>query len=144
GVLMVESEASELPESVMLEAVMFGWKGFQPVIDAIIDLAEKAAKEPWDIPGEDEGKKELAKKLQDGFGKDFAAAYDLTVKQERQTRLAEIRAAAVEKLAVEGEIEASVIDGLCKQVESDIVRGGLIKTGKRIDGRDTKTVRPIV
>lgn len=144
GVLMVESEASELPENVMLEAVMFGWKGFQPVIDAIIALAEKAAKEPWDMPEEDAAKKELAKKLEEGFGKDFAAAYGLTVKQERQTRLAEIRAAAVEKLTADGDVESSVIEGLCKQVESDIVRGGLIKTGKRIDGRDTKTVRPIV
>lgn len=61
GVLMVESEANELPEDVMLEAVMFGWKGFQPVIDAIIDLAEKAAKEPWDIPEEDAEKKNWRK-----------------------------------------------------------------------------------
>lgn len=144
GVLMVESEASELSEEIMLEAVMFGWKGFQPVIDAIIALAEKAAKEPWDMPEEDTEKKKLAETLEKDFGKDFAAAYGLTVKQERQTRLSEVRAAAVEKLAVEGEIEGAVIEGLCKQVESDIVRGGLIKTGKRIDGRDTKTVRPIV
>jgi polyribonucleotide nucleotidyltransferase len=143
GVLMVESEAHELPEDVMLDAVMFGWQGFQPVIDMIVALAEKAAKEPWDLPEEDTVKKELAKKLQKQFGKEFEDAYKLTVKQERQTRLAEIKTKAVESFAVEGEIEAATIEALCKEVEADIVRGAILKTGKRIDGRDTKTVRQI-
>ena len=144
GVLMVESEAKELPEDVMLGAVMFGWEGFQPVIDAIIALAEKAAKEPWDLPEADPEKEALAVKVKDQFGKDFEEAYGLTVKQDRQNRLAEVRASAVEALSVEGEVEEKTISGLCKSVESDIVRGSVLKTGTRIDGRDTKTVRPIL
>ncbi len=144
GVLMVESEANELSEEIMLGAVMFGWKGFQPVIDAIIALAEKAAKEPWDLPETDPAKEALAAKVQEQFGKDFEDAYGLTVKQERQTRLAEVRASAIEALSVEGEVEEKTISGLCKAVESDIVRGSVLKTGTRIDGRDTKTVRPIL
>ncbi len=143
GVLMVESEANELPEDIMLDAVMFGWKGFQPVIDMIIALAEKAAKEPWDIPEVSDEKVALQKKLQDQFGSDFEGAYGLTVKQERQKRLAEVRDSAVEALSVEGEVDGAMIQGLCKSVESDIVRGSILKTGNRIDGRDTKTVRQI-
>lgn len=144
GVLMVESEANELSEDIMLGAVMFGWEGFQPVIDSIIALAEKCAKDPWDLPEADPAKEALAAKVKDQFGKDFEDAYALTVKQERQTRLAEVRASAVDALSVEGEIEEKTISGLCKDVESDIVRGSVLKTGTRIDGRDTKTVRPIL
>ncbi len=144
GVLMVESQANELPEDVMLDAVMFGWRGFQPVIDAIIKLAEKAAKEPWDIEDNSSSKDELIAKVKDKFAAEFEEAYSLTVKQERQAKLAEVRAKAIEEFVVEGEIEEATIESVCKSVESDIVRSSILKTGTRIDGRDTKTVRPIL
>ena len=146
GVLMVESEAHELPEDVMLKAVMFGWKGFQPIIDEIIALAEKCAKDPWEIPVQTVDKKALAKKIHELTAADFKAAYATKVKQDRVAKLKEAKAKAVAALvpADGGPITAQLIEGLCKEVEADIVRGSILDTGKRIDDRDTKTVRPIL
>src|SRR3990172_6716711 len=99
GVLMVESEAEELPEDVMLQAVMFGWPGFQPVIDMIIDLAEKCAKEPWAVPALAFDKKDLERKIRDLVTADFKAAYQIRGKQERVGKLGAARAKAVEACA---------------------------------------------
>jgi len=148
GVLMVESEAQELPEDLMLEAVMFGWRGFQPVIEAIIDFAEQCAKEPWELEKPAYDYDALKKQVKDLVGDDFKAAYATTVKQERVAKLNDARTKAVEALLPkDGEdspITEQLIGSLCKEVEADIVRGGILDTGLRIDGRDTKTVRPIL
>ncbi|MFD1624620.1 polyribonucleotide nucleotidyltransferase [Azospirillum griseum] len=142
GVLMVESEAKELTEEVMLGAVMFGHSGFQPVIDAIIELAELAAKDPWDMPEPAYDRKALKARLRDTVGADVEAAYTETVKQVRYEKVGAAKAKALETLA--GEYEAQQIATEFKDLEADILRGAVLKTGRRIDGRDTKTVRPIV
>lgn len=145
GVLMVESEASELSEDKMLEAVMFGWKGFQPMIDTIIAFAEKCAKDPWEIPAPAFDKKGLQAQLRDLVAADFKTAYSSKVKQERVAKIKEAKAKAVAALAQsEGPVTAQLIEGLCKEVEADFVRGSILDTGNRIDGRDTKTIRPIL
>ena len=147
GVLMVESEAHELPEEVMLNAVMFGWREFQPIINGIISFAEQCAKEPWDIPADGFDKKALAKKLHDLVAADFRQAYTIQLKQQRQNRLDEIRTKAVDALASKEDgnpVTAQVIASLCKEIESDVLRGDVLNTGKRIDGRTTKNIRNIV
>ncbi len=143
GVLMVESEASELSEDVMLDAVMFGWKGCQTVIDNIIKLAEKAAKDPWDLPAKDESKDALLKKISKEMGKTFEKAYSIKVKQDRQTALAEARAEAAAKYADGETVNEQMVGSICKEIESDILRGAVLKSGDRIDGRSTTDVRDI-
>jgi polyribonucleotide nucleotidyltransferase len=143
GVLMVESEAKELTEEVMLGAVMFGHKEFQPVIQAIIDLAELAAKEAWTLPPPAYDKAAVKARIKDVVGADVAAAYTITVKQQRYEAIGSAKAKALETLAAEG-IEPSAIAAEFKEVESDILRGSVIKTKKRIDGRSTTDIRPIV
>ena len=141
GVLMVESEAQELSEEIMLGAVNYGHEAMRPVIDAIIELAESCAKEPRALPEEPSETGEI-KAVIDGFDDQFAAAYKLADKTERQAALGEVRTAVKEKL---GENYDQVLVGsLIKSKEADIVRGSILKTGQRIDGRDTKTVRQIV
>jgi len=144
AVLMVESEAKELSEEVMLGAVMFGHESFQPIIDAIIRLAEHAAKEPWDIA--EKAPSEFDAKVKKIAEKDLKKAYQIAAKTERQTKVAEVKAKVLEELvtpetdpAVAGEIA-----GVFKSLEKTVVRGNILKTSKRIDGRDLKTVRPIV
>ncbi len=141
GVLMVESEASELSEEVMLGAVMFGHQAYRTVIDAIIELAEVCAKEPWDLPEvEDTG--ELRSRLHEMVEADLRAAYGERVKQARVERIAEVRANALEVLEEEGN-DPILAKAEFKALEKKIVRGNILDTGIRIDGRDTKTVRPI-
>ncbi len=145
GVLMVESEAKELSEDIMLTAVMEGWKSFQPVIDGIIELAEMCAKEPWDVPVTPEPVEKMEKELKAKYADDVAKAYSIQDKLERQNAIDEIRTAAKEAFAdEENGIDDAVISGKFKSLEADVVRGQILKTGKRIDERDTKTVRPIV
>jgi len=142
GVLMVESEAKELSEEVMLGAVLFGHEQMQPVIDAIIELAEGCAKEPWDLPEPapelaaiDARVKELAEApLRDAYGE--------TVKQARVEKIAAAKSATLDAIAEEG-LNVALAGGPLKNLEKDIVRGAILETGQRIDGRDTKTVRPI-
>jgi len=147
GVLMVESEASELSEQQMLEAVMFGHRGFQPVIDAIIDLAEACAKEPMELPEAPAGLDEIAKRISDVAADDLRTAYGIKVKSDRQAKLAEVKKAAAEKLqaddSIDQELLAQVMGDVLKGLEKDIVRNDILDTGVRIDSRDTKTVRPI-
>ena len=141
GVLMVESEAKELSEDVMLGAVNFGHESIKPVIDAIIDLAESCAKEPRVLPEEPAETAEI-KSVLAGFTDQFEAAYKIADKSHRQVALTEVRTAAREKL--DDDYEAVLVGGLVKALEADVVRGAILKTGIRIDGRDTKTVRQIV
>src|SRR5882724_2604506 len=142
GVLMVESEAKELSEDVMLGAVTFGFEQFQPVIRAIIDLAETCAKEPWDMPAPASESEAVAKRLAEVAQSDLSAAYAETAKQARTVKVAAVKAKAVELLTAEG-LPPDLIGKKFKSLEQNIVRGNILATGKRIDGRDTKTVRPI-
>ena len=141
GVLMVESEASELSEEIMLGAVDFGHKEMGSVIKAIIDLAEVAAKEPRPLPEEPKEKKEYLKLIKP-FQKKFEKAYKEMDKSKRSKMLTETRNEIVLSLGDNPNITLAA--SLTKEVEADIVRGSILKTKKRIDGRDTKTVRPIV
>jgi polyribonucleotide nucleotidyltransferase len=142
GVLMVESEAKELPEDVMLGAVMFGHKHFQPVIQAIIELAEVAAKEPWQPPAKSEKYENIKAQLKAGWWDDIASAYAEVSKQARSNKLDAAKNRIMEVFTDPN--DAAVALKLFKDLEKDIVRSAILKTGKRIDGRDTKTVRPIV
>ncbi len=143
GVLMIESEAHELSEKQMLDAVVLGQESYKTVIEAIISLAKKAAKEPWDLKEKDEEIKSLPFKIDKDFGKEFLDAYKITEKQKRSEKLSSLRNEISEKFISETLSPVLVSDAI-KNVEKDIVRGELINTGNRIDGRDTKTVRPIV
>ncbi len=143
GVLMIESEAHELSEKQMLDAVVIGQENYKTVIEAIISLAKKAAKEPWELIEKDEKIKNLPSKINEDFGKDFVDAYKITEKQKRSEKLSSLRNEISEKFVSETLSQVLVSDAI-KNVEKDIVRGELINTGNRIDGRDTKTVRPIV
>jgi polyribonucleotide nucleotidyltransferase len=145
GVLMVESEAQELTEEIMLGAVMEGWNGFQPVINTIIELAEMAAKDPWDLPEEDPTIKRLADDLKSKYEDDVRKAYSNTDKGERYAAKDAVKEKAMSEFVDEDNgITKEVVAAQFKKLEADVVRGNIIKTGKRIDGRDTKTVRPIV
>ena len=145
AVMMVESEAKELSEDVMLGAVMFAHKASQQVIDAIIDLAEQAAKEPWELKVQADSSAVKAK-LKKLIGKDLEAAYKLTDKQARQTAINDARAKARDGMAdlKDSDPQAYLASlKLVKKLEADIVRTAILKTGRRIDGRNTTTVRPI-
>ncbi len=143
GVLMVESEARELSEEIMLGAVTFGHAAFQPVIQAIIELAEHAAREPWALPEPSEAETALKHRI-DALGRTaIAEAYKEQVKQERYAKVGAAKKAVTETLAAEG-LAADAAKPMLKDLEADIVRNAILETGKRIDGRDTKTVRPIV
>ncbi|TWB36856.1 polyribonucleotide nucleotidyltransferase [Nitrospirillum pindoramense] len=144
GVLMVESEAKELSEEIMLKAVMFGHTAFQPVINMIIDLAEQAAKDPWDLPAPAYDKAALKAKLSELVGADIRAAYTLTVKQERYEAVSTAKKKAVEALTAEGAYTAEAVGSTFKDLEADVLRGTVLETGKRIDGRTTVDIRPIV
>jgi polyribonucleotide nucleotidyltransferase len=142
AVMMVESEAKELSEEVMLGAVMFAHRACQDVVGAIIKLAEKAAKDPWDMAPQADlsAAKTKLKKL---VGKDIEAAYKLTNKSARSNALNEARAKAKAAFADASPQDQMAANKLVKKLEAEIVRTAILKDGRRIDGRDTKTVRPI-
>ena len=142
GVLMVESEATALPEDIMLGAVMFGHKACQEVIDLIIELAEACAKEPRDIPPEPPEVEKVTAKLKKSITKDLQKAYKVADKGKRQELIAVAKDKGTQLFETDEEV--SVAKGALKSLEADIVRGSILDTGIRIDGRDTKTVRPIV
>jgi len=142
AVMMVESEAKELSEDEMLKAVMFGHAASKKVCEAIIDLAEQAAKEPWELP-EDEDSETLFGKVRDLAGAGLEQAYKLVGKAERVAAIAAAKTPLKEYL-VDAEPNAAIKAGkLTKKLEGAIVRNAILKEGRRIDGRDTKTVRPI-
>jgi polyribonucleotide nucleotidyltransferase len=146
AVLMVESEAKELSEEIMLGAVMFGHRHFQPVIKAIIELAEKAAKEPRELKTSET--ETLEKEILAFIEKDLRAAYTITRKQDRYAAIEAARAKVLERFAPAGSTDPvhnpQHVASVFKKIEAKIVRWNILDTSKRIDGRDGKTVRPIV
>jgi len=143
AVLMVESEASELSEEVMLGAVMFGHESFQPVIDAIVSMAESAAKEPWPLPAEVDTS-DVKTRLEALVADDLKTAYAEREKKARQDLLSAARKKVEQAAAEDDSLDASVASGVFKKMEKSLVRGQILDSGIRIDGRDTKTVRPIM
>ncbi len=143
GVLMVESEAQELTEEVMLGAVTFGHEGMRPVIQAIIELAEHAAKEPWALSETSAEQSALEARVRELASASIAEAYKEADKGARHAKLDAAKKQVTETLAAEG-LPAEAVKPLLKTVEADVVRNAILDTGLRIDGRDTKTVRPIV
>lgn len=145
AVLMVESEAKELPEEVMLAAVMFGHRHFQPVINAIIELAEKAAKEPREVKAIDNS--EIEKEMLGLIEQELRTAYAIPVKQDRYNAVGAAKEKVMAHFFPEGQepkYDKLRVAGVFKELEAKIVRWNILDTGKRIDGRDVKTVRPIV
>lgn len=147
GVLMVESMAHELTEEVMLNALMFGWRGFQPVIEAIEALAKKAGKATWTMEAPVYDKKALKAEMLKLVEADVRHAFAIADKQTRSNALKEAHdklktTYLTEENAAKG-INEMVIGKLFKEIEADIVRFDILK-GKRIDGRNTTTVRPIL
>ena len=144
AVLMVESQASELSEEVMLGAVMYGHREFQPVINAIISLAEKCAKEPREVPENNDD--ELKEKVSGIARGDLEAAYQEADKSARQEKIAAAKDKVMADLLPEdADADTAIaLSGAFKGLESDIVRGGILDTEKRIDGRGLADVRPIV
>ena len=141
GVLMVESLAHELSEEIMLGAVNFGHDAMMPVIDAIISLAEQCAKEPFDLTAEAPEVAVVKGKFK-AFAHDLAKAYTNQVKQERYAAVGVVKKAALASLG-ESTAELAIAGKVLKHMEADVVRNNILDTGKRIDGRDTKTVRQI-
>ncbi|TNE59339.1 MAG: polyribonucleotide nucleotidyltransferase, partial [Alphaproteobacteria bacterium] len=144
AVLMVESEAKELSEDIMLGAVTFGHKEMQKVIELIISMAEEAAKEPWDFTPPDYSAEEA--KVRAIAEEGLREAYKEPVKQARQEKVGAVRETVMSELGGESEeaISDTVLKDIFKSVEADIVRNNILDTGLRIDGRDLETVRPIV
>jgi polyribonucleotide nucleotidyltransferase len=146
AVMMVESEIQELTEDQVLGGVMFAHRSIQPVIDAIIELAEHAAKEPWDFQAED--LTPLIDKVNGLVGEDLKAAYKLTAKGDRHAALSAAKAKAAEALvksdANPDGYDSSKFGSAFKECEAVVLRRDVLKTGKRIDGRDVDVVRPIV
>lgn len=145
GVLMVESEAKELPEDIMLGAVMAGWKAFQPVIQGIIDLAEIAAKDAWDVPEIKPAIKEMGAKLRAKYESSVAEAYTEKNKLVRQNKVAAVKEQAIASfVSDELGLGKDVVANEFFKLESAVVRGNILKSGARIDGRTTVDIRPIV
>ena len=146
AVLMVESEAKELDEETMLGAVMFGHRSFQPVIEAIIKLAEVAAKEPREFKPVDLG--ELESTMLALIEDDLRAAYKNVDKQARYAAVdaakAKVKAALLPEGVEKTTWTAEQVSTVFKELQAKIVRWNILDTGSRIDGRDLKTVRPIV
>src|SRR4051812_15940936 len=143
GVLMVESEAQELTEEVMLGAVTFGHEQMQPVIQAIIELAEHAAKEPWTLSEATPEHAALEARVDALARGPLAEAYKETQKGARHDKVSAAKKLAAEALVAEG-LDPEAAKPVLKHLEADVVRNAILDTGLRIDGRDTKTVRPIL
>jgi len=141
GVLMVESEAQELSEEVMLGAVTFGHREFQPVIQAIIELAEACARDPWVLPPTPPEIDAIEARLRDTIGPLLEAAYREQGKQDRSNQLDAAKARVGDLFPAEE--QRSLALKLFKDLEKEIVRGAVLRGGARIDGRDTRSVRPI-
>jgi polyribonucleotide nucleotidyltransferase len=144
AVLMVESEAKELSEEVMLGAVVFGQKDFAPVLDAIVKLAERAAKEPWELKVKDDA--EILSSVCSATEAGLREAYAIAAKQERRDRVAQVKEKALAALVAPDDdgTAAAKLASAFKEVEKEVVRTSILETKSRIDGRDLETVRPIV
>ncbi|MEM9839418.1 MAG: polyribonucleotide nucleotidyltransferase [Pseudomonadota bacterium] len=145
AVMMVESEAKELSEEVMLGAVVEGHKASREVINMIIDFAEECAKEPWDYTPPDHS--DIMPAVREKAEAGLREAYQLTDKQARSNKLGEVKSATKDTLCGDSAAEpldGQIVSGLLKELESEIVRGQILETGGRIDGRTTTDIRPIV
>jgi polyribonucleotide nucleotidyltransferase len=144
AVLMVESEAKQLPEEVMLGAVMYGQQHFKPVIDAIVKLAERTAKEPWELKIKEDN--ELLARVRELTEAELREAYAIAGKQERHDRVAAIKQKVVAALVPEDDdgTRAPQVASAFKEAEKEVVRSSILQSSRRIDGRDLQTVRPIV
>jgi polyribonucleotide nucleotidyltransferase len=144
AVLMVESEAKQLPEEVMLGAVMYGQQHFKPVIDAIVKLAERTAKEPWELKIKEDN--ELLARVRELTEAELREAYAIAGKQERHDRVAAIKQKVVAVLVPEDDdgTRAPQVASAFKEAEKEVVRSSILQSSRRIDGRDLQTVRPIV
>lgn len=141
SVLMVESEAQQLSEEVMLGALKFGHESMQPVIELIEEFKAECGKDRWEIEAVDNS--ELKGKLADALGDSLSKAYAIVDKQERTQAVKAAKEAAIESLGIEDEAELVTAGGLLKKLEAEIVRGDIIKNQKRIDGRTPDKVRQI-
>ena len=145
AVMMVESEAQQLSEDVMLGAVMFGHSEMQHAIKAIIKLAEKAAKDPRAVP--EDVHAPLRAKIKAAASADLGKAFSLPIKFERRDALSAVKkkfAAEFVGEAADGKVPASVYGNLLHDAEADVMRNAVLDTKKRVDGRDLTTVRPII
>ncbi|MFN9323135.1 MAG: polyribonucleotide nucleotidyltransferase [Holosporales bacterium] len=145
GVLMVESEAKELSEDIMLGAVSFGHEAYQPVIQAIVQLAENCAKDAWDFDPSKSGLSAEQKAKVESLAKaDLDAAYRITEKSARVEALSAVKKKVAEAFVVEPESVQGFAKSALKDLEKDIVRGAILATSKRIDNRGLSDIRPIV
>lgn len=143
GVLMVESEAQELSEDIMLGAVEFGHNAFQPIIEAVEKLKDSVGKENWTLAASAYDEVAIYSQVKKIAEKDLRKAYSIMTKQDRYSAIADVKAATKEKLAAEVENEIAVSHAL-KALEANILRNLILEDSKRVDGRDLTTVRPIV
>ncbi len=143
GVLMVESEAQELSEEVMLGAVMFGFENFQPVIQMIEDLTKEAGKPRWEMPTFPKEFDELYEKVAKQFRSKYEEAFKETDKLKRGENLGALAEEVKATIDPENEMEVKYVNDVIEKLMHRVMREGVLNTGRRIDGRDTKTVRPI-
>ena len=143
GILMVESEANELSEEKMLEAVMFGHAQSKPVIEMIVNLAEECAKDPVELSPEPDNLEKLEKEIASMSVKDLEKAYQEKNKKSRHEKIEEIKKRVLEKLTKEDDSQVPLVNDLLKKMEKKIVRSMILTKGARIDGRDTSSIRPI-
>jgi len=143
GVLMVESEAGELSEETMLGAVEAGFKSFQPIIKLINEMKVEVGNENWEIPVQVPEYATLKTRFEKEFGEEIKNAYKIKAKLERQEALAGIKERAFATIAEDDEVSLRVAPSVFSDIEAEVMRGAVLRGEPRIDGRDTKTVRPI-
>jgi polyribonucleotide nucleotidyltransferase len=147
GVLMVESEAKELSEETMLGAVMFGHRANQPIIDAIVALAEACAREPIELPPPPAGLADLAGRVRASAEEELRAAYGETVKATRREKVASLKLQVSDALAADETLDPEIVfDGfedVFRELEKDVVRRSILAQQRRIDGRGAADIRPI-
>ncbi len=143
GVLMVESEANELSEETMLGAVMFGFESFQPVIDMINELKKQAGKPAWEEPKFPPEFDELYARIEKDYAKKYEEAFNEVDKQQRSTTLGQLAEEIKAGIDPENELEVRYVGDVIERIMHKVMREKVLSTGKRIDGRDTRTVRPI-
>lgn len=143
GVLMVESEANELTEEVMLGAVEAGFNSFQPIIKLINTMAKEVGNEKWEIPARPAEYETVMQSFKDLIGKELKKAYTIKAKHERADKIAEIKEKAIASLPEDDEVSLRIAPTVFSDLEAEIMRTAVLKGEPRIDGRDNKTVRPI-
>lgn len=144
GVLMVESEAKELPEDIMLKAVKFGHESFEPILKLIEKMVKKAGKPQWSLPKPDPEAADIAKRVKKIAEKDLRKAYSIKVKQDRYAAIDAAKQKVTEQLAECVETHPKLVDGAFKNLQSAILRGDILDDQKRLDGRGLEDIRPIV